>query len=67
MLREWIERLKAGRRERLAEEYGNLSAEERIDLERRHDDLDVGGRGVEETFGRRFDQELDAEEGRPRH
>lgn len=63
----WIERLKARRRERLAREYGDLTDEERIDLERVRGDLGVHGRGSETRFGREFDRELDAEEGRPRH
>lgn len=68
MLRAWIERLRARRRGRLAYDYGHLSEQERIELERLRDEEGaVRGRGLEETYGRQFDQELDAEEGQPPH
>ena len=67
MPRTWIDRLRARRRRELAEQYGHLTDAERIELERiRNDQTARGGRGLEETYGRQFDQELDAEEGRPR-
>lgn len=67
MLRAWIDRLRARRREQIAEDYGHLSEAERIELARLRDEVGaVRGRGLEERTGRRFDHELDAEEGRPR-
>ena len=51
---------------RRTEDYANLTAEERIDLARARDDL-AASRASERMAGRRFDRELDAEEGRPEH
>jgi hypothetical protein len=67
MLRAWIDRLRARRRREIAEEYGHLTDAERVERERiRADQTAVGGSGLEQTYGREFDQKLDAEEGRPR-
>jgi len=67
MLRAWIDRLRTHRREQIAKDYGHLTESERIELERLRDEEGaIRGRGLEETSGRRFDHQLDAEEGRPR-
>jgi hypothetical protein len=67
MLHAWIERLKTRRRERLAHDYGSLTEEERLDLARARGDLGARARGSGRSYGRTFDRELDAEEGRPGH
>ncbi|MGZ4352660.1 MAG: hypothetical protein ACXVZ4_03865 [Gaiellaceae bacterium] len=67
MLRAWIDRLRARRRREIVEDYGHLTDAERVERERLRDDEGaIRGRGLEETYGGEFDQELDAEEGRPR-
>ena len=68
MLRELLDRWRERRAARLAHDYGSMTEQERIELERVRDDLGaLRNRGTEQRAGREFDRELDAEEGRPRY